>query len=294
MYISTYAPKFGAGFGKDEHLLDCRPCGTTLSAQNHKHFTRRLESDIYTGSSFQDPRPTWWQNHADPVFRIPSPSRLGEWRLVWRPKDCKNDGERSHPQRETIGMSRAASKQSASLPQRANSSQSNRGQEMNIGSVADRLGTEKELLNADVLRQAENRAGVEEKTRCLGSSASRRSRCQSRGSLASTDISDTSTASIRSSEIMSRCFPCCVCSVHVNPHKRSSKECLDQDFSMLTKMSEFMRLKCDENVTADRIQNLEDAIRSEKSLRFKLQAVLELKNKGLGNRSPPNGRLPPL
>jgi hypothetical protein len=220
MYISTYAPKFGAGFGKDEHLLDCRPCGTTLSAQNHKHFTRRLESDIYTGTSFQDPRPTWWQNHADPIFRIPSPSRLGEWRLVWRPKDGKNDGERWHPRGETIGMSRAASKQSASLsvPQRANSSQSNRGQEMNIGSVADRPGTEKEILNAFVLHQAESRAGVEDKTRCLGSSASRRSRCQSRGSLASTDISDTSTASIRSSEIMSRCFPRRVCSVHVTPH----------------------------------------------------------------------------
>ena len=64
------------------------------------------------------------------------------------------------------------------------------------------------------------------------------------------------------------------------------------DFSVLTKMSELMRLKCDENVTVDRIRNLEDAIRSEKSLRFKLQAVLELKNQGLGNRTPPNGRLP--
>lgn len=66
------------------------------------------------------------------------------------------------------------------------------------------------------------------------------------------------------------------------------------DFSVLTKMSDIVRSKCDENVTADRIRNLEDAIRSEKSLRFKLQAVLELKNQGLGNRTAPNGRLPPL
>eukprot|EP00961_Rhodomonas_salina_P175302 2364314-Rhodomonas_salina.3 len=30
-------------------------------------------------------RPKWWSSD-EPVSRVPSPSRLGEWKLVWRPK----------------------------------------------------------------------------------------------------------------------------------------------------------------------------------------------------------------
>jgi hypothetical protein len=79
--------KFGAGFQKDDKLLAWRPCRRVCSAELQKHFNRRLETDIYSGTSFADPRPKWWRNEANDIFRVPSPSRLGEWKLVWRPKD---------------------------------------------------------------------------------------------------------------------------------------------------------------------------------------------------------------
>lgn len=43
-----------------------------------------------------------------------------------------------------------------------------------------------------------------------------------------------------------------------------------------------------------RIRNLEDAIKSEKTLRVKMQAILSLSQQGMGSRTPPGGRLPAL
>jgi hypothetical protein len=79
--------KFGAGFGKDwgpENPAPVgRPCRSVNSATRQKYFSRRLETDIYNGQSFPEPRPTWWRNDTDQIYRVPSPSRLGEWKLVW-------------------------------------------------------------------------------------------------------------------------------------------------------------------------------------------------------------------
>ena len=44
----------------------------------------------------------------------------------------------------------------------------------------------------------------------------------------------------------------------------------------------------------NRIRNLEDAIKSEKTLRVKMQSMLELSSQGMGARTPPGGRLPAL
>jgi hypothetical protein len=224
--------KFGAGFGKDEHLLDARPCRTTQSAQNQKHFSRRLETDIYSGASFQDPRPTWWRNEDNAVVRVPSPSRLGEWRLVWRPKepgawpytgmsgpatpghgwgkeetrfDVVGSGPllRSYADHrnllESRGPSRGASRlgRTATASGRAHSALGHATEAAEVGEAeggsSQALGTGR--VNVDSLRE---RIGTAASQRSLGSRASRRSR-------ASTVLSEhSSAASISSSAILSR------------------------------------------------------------------------------------------
>lgn len=237
--------RFGAGFGKDLRLLDCRPCRTTQSAQNQKHFSRRLETDLFSGTSFNDPRPTWWRNEADEIFRVPSPSRLGEWRLVWRandpnaPADRRGSGQQSHRPawdsneiydmdgpamrgyadhlnmlesrepsravtragRSTAGRSRQGRTAESQGSRRAHSSlgivgEDDKRQTADQSQVAGRTGR----LNVDMLRERHDRMGTAASQQSIGSRASRRSRA----SRASTDLSDTSTASIRSSEVLSR------------------------------------------------------------------------------------------
>lgn len=224
--------KFGAGFGKDEHLLDARPCRTTQSAQNQKHFSRRLETDIFSGTSFQDPRPTWWRNEDNTVVRVPSPSRLGEWRLIWRAKETgvwpctgKSGAETPGPGWgkeetrfdvvgsgpllrgyadhlnlvESRGPSRGASRQArtATASRRAHSALGHATGAVEAGEAeggsSQALGTGR--VNVDSLRE---RNGIAASHRSLGSRASRRSR-------ASTVLSDhSSAASISSSAILSR------------------------------------------------------------------------------------------
>lgn len=214
--------KFGAGFGKDTHLLIARPCHTTQSVQNQKHFSRRLETDIYSGTSFQDPRPTWWRNEANETFRVPSPSRLGEWKLVWRPKDREvpreDVGAGRWGQEETrfdvVGSgpllrsyaghfnhvstrtsSRAASRRvetGARLSERAQSALGTR-HDMEAGR-SEALNTGR--ANVDTLR---DQIGTSASQRSLDSRASRRSRASTvmseHASAVSTDISSSAILS---------------------------------------------------------------------------------------------------
>ena len=265
--------KFGAGFGKDTVLLQYRPCRTTQSVSNQRHFNRRLETDLFSGASFPEPRPTWWRNESNDVFRVPSPSRLGEWRLVWKKAGGESEEQAGASIRAGSGPAWAdadalyesgmagphlggyvktvASRgpTSASIypgrsavgspRRRAHSSlgiageHEMEGADLNLGGAEQGTGR----LNLDVLRKRQGTAA----SRCanVGVRQSTRSR-------ACTELSHTSTASITSSAIV------------------------------------------------DRIRNLEDAIKSEKTLRVKMQSMLELSAQGLGSRTPPGGWLPAL
>jgi hypothetical protein len=211
--------KFGAGFGKDAHLLVARPCRTTQSVQNQKHFSRRLETDIFSGSSFQDPRPTWWRNEANETFRVPSPSRLGEWKLVWRPKDGAAPPEAEKPWgRETrfdvVGsgpllhsyrdhFDRVGSRRSSRVASRRGETAAGSQRSQSALECRDDLeafssqvlGTGR--VNVDSLHE---QVGAATSHRSLGSRASRRSR-------ASTVLSEhpsTASTGISGSAILSR------------------------------------------------------------------------------------------
>ena len=230
--------KFGAGFQKDDKLLAWRPCRRVCSAELQKHFNRRLETDIYSGTSFADPRPKWWRNEANDIFRVPSPSRLGEWKLVWRPKGGAAGAAGPAGGRDRLGAasgsawgradalyeggmegqamrdyapylnldSRAPSR--ARLPEgtaspceaggaerqgtgRGRRARSSLGVAGEAGG-AERLGTGR--LNGNLVQE---RQGTASSRRSMGSRASHRS-------LAPSELSDTSTRSIRSSAILAR------------------------------------------------------------------------------------------
>ena len=262
--------KFGAGFQKDDKLLAWRPCRRVDSAELQKHFNRRLETDIYSGTSFADPRPKWWRNEANEVFRVPSPSRLGEWKLVWRPRgaaapapppasaggpphspawgrtDALYDAGMDGPalrgyapylNLDSRGSSRAGGRERTAASRgsrRAASSMGVAGEAAGDVADAERLGTGR--LNFDLVQE---RRGTAASRRSMGTRASSRS-------FAPSELSDTSTRSISSSAILAR------------------------------------------------IKNLEDAIKSEKTLRVKMQSMLTLSDQGIGTRTPPGGRLPAL
>ena len=247
-------------------LLQYRPCRTTQSVSNQRHFSRRLETDLFSGASFPEPRPTWWRNESNDVFRVPSPSRLGEWRLVWKKAGSESEKQAGANVRAGSGpawadadalheygmagphlggyvktvASRGSTRASiypgrsvvGSPRRRAHSSlgiageHEMEGADLNLGGAEQGTGR----LNLDALRKSHGTATSHRSTR----------------SRASTELSHTSTASITSSAIV------------------------------------------------DRIRNLEDAIKSEKTLRVKMQSMLQLSAQGLGSRTPPGGWLPAL
>ena len=263
--------KFGAGFGRDKDLMQQgRPGNSSTAAENQKYMSKRLETDIFTGQSFDDPRPTWWKAEELRKRRVPSPSRLGEWRLVWRPapggeqaapktspeaprpmdvwrRDPDAEQRRGHTstsrgaegrnQHNVVG-SRPATRMTAAsrLSRRAHSALGSVGEQLAGLDERERLGTG--ILNKDALHE---RQGTAVPRQSLQSRASR----GSRASTSYTDLSDGSTVS--SAAILAR------------------------------------------------IRNLEDAIKSEKTLRVKMQSMLGLSQQGLGSRTPQGGsRLPAL
>eukprot|EP00293_Proteomonas_sulcata_P012241 CAMPEP_0184295810 /NCGR_PEP_ID=MMETSP1049-20130417/6666_1 /TAXON_ID=77928 /ORGANISM="Proteomonas sulcata, Strain CCMP704" /LENGTH=240 /DNA_ID=CAMNT_0026604603 /DNA_START=35 /DNA_END=757 /DNA_ORIENTATION=+ len=92
--------KFGSGFGKDTILLHSRPCRTNNSAANQRIKNKRFQRDFETGEVYNDQRPHWWKNSTGGT-KPPSPSRLGEWKLVWMPRD--KIGEELPSQPPTLG-----------------------------------------------------------------------------------------------------------------------------------------------------------------------------------------------
>ena len=52
--------KFGNGWGRDFHLLDSRPCNTNLTHLNQKLHNSRFQLNL-SGGKFADERPEWWK-----------------------------------------------------------------------------------------------------------------------------------------------------------------------------------------------------------------------------------------
>jgi hypothetical protein len=196
--------KFGAGFQKDDKLLAWRPCRRVCSAELQKHFNRRLETDIYSGTSFADPRPKWWRNEANDIFRVPSPSRLGEWKLVWRPKGGASGANLPASVPDSAGRpawGRADALYDAGMDGPAlrdyapylnlDSRPPSRARRPE-GTAVSRES--RPSLNGNLVQE---RQGTAASRRSMGSRVSHRS-------LAPSELSDTSTRSIRSSAILER------------------------------------------------------------------------------------------
>jgi hypothetical protein len=260
-------------------------CNRDLTLRNaQRYFSNKFQTDEY-GRKLEpaNTRPSWWMKD-NSQLRPPSPSRLGEWRLVWRPKrkgtatsgeSPAKDGRASAPPdgprlggandgKFMPGLSPIEAylaKDSARVPERG-------GEELRAGTARSRLSAAtRDIIAASPSGRNGQDVGKEKR----GGTAAR-----PQATAVLTARSSASRAS-RGSELPPS-SPGLDDGGRWTRRWRPPSESRSVAESMMSGSS---RMSVSSEQVLERIRGLEEALRSEKLLREKMQAMLE-ESHGLG------------
>ena len=274
------AIRFGIGFGKDK-LLDSRPRNDAVTNEVQRRHNDLFQRDILTKERFPDQRPQWFATKTKELSDEfpPSPGRLGEWTLKWIPK--QGGGHEFSPQDAAVIVTREfiGSRGSSSLSSRKGSQRSRSVNEISRPDARLRLeaapsrpttshpdsqavvGTTAPATSSPDIPSAKDPAAGTERRGLSRTSAARGGSCDELGLATARKVRVESRRSGRTGASSNYCSS-----------EASFSTCSGVSFSVKDTAEILKRVKA-----------LEEALQGERSMRTKMEAILNQ----VGDTRPP-------